>query len=148
MKSIKFVLVIVIVLVLAGAAVYVVKLGPMGVQVLDHEVKIVQLEKRATSAEQKLDEHDKRIAVLESSVKAQGQEISRTQADLAAARIELSQAQEKLEQHEGRLSVVETERAKLAEEVTLLRKRVEHLEKDLVKRIEVLEKLTEGKVQK
>lgn len=148
MKPFKVAASVVVVVLLGAAGFYVYKIGPMGAAVVVHEHKIGELEKRATSAEQKLDEHDKRIAVLESTVKTQGEAIAKTAADLAATRIELGHAEEKLESVEARVATGEMERTKLMDEVSVLRRKVEHLEKDLVKRIEVLEKLNEGKLQR
>jgi chromosome segregation ATPase len=147
-KPFKTAAAIVAIVVLAAGGFLLYKVGPMEAVVGRHEMKIGDLEKRATSAEQKLDEHDKRIAILESQVRVQGDSIAKIQADLGATRIQLEDAEGKLKQVEGRVATGETERAKLADEVAILRRKVDALEKDLVKRVEVLEKLNEGKVQK
>src|SRR5277367_248156 len=134
-------LVLVLLLLLTGSIGYMLQVVPLNLAVVNHERKIVALEDRATLDEKTLRDHDKRIAVLESSVKVQGEDLARVRADLEAARSELRTVS-------NRVTEGEKERMQLQDDVAALKARVSAMEKDLVKRIEVLEKMNDGKAQR
>jgi chromosome segregation ATPase len=149
-------LVLPLVLVLAGAVggIYLSQMSPIGI-VVEHERRLREtegraaaLESRATTAEQKLADHEKRIGVLEKTVEAEAAELSVVHQDLEKTRKDLTAGQERLAELDKKVDVGAQERVRLDEEVQRLRAKVDALEKDLVKRIEVLEKLTDAKAQR
>jgi chromosome segregation ATPase len=148
LDTVKNVIALAILIALLLGGYYVSKTLPLAGNVERHEKKIQELDDKTTKHETKLEDHEKRITVLEADLKAEREALAATRADLQAARTELAAAEKRLEETETKVKAGDEERAKLADDVGALRRRVDLLEKDLVKRVEVLEKLNESKLQR
>ncbi len=144
-----------------GGAVLTTRLGTIG-KITEHEVRIDRTEKnvavlesRTTTVEQRVDDHEKRIQELERERQEALAELARLKEDLARTRAALEEGEKRLKIAEDKLAQGDKDARALADEVSKLRAALEadrlardRLEKDVLKRLEVLEKLNDAKLQR
>lgn len=162
MKLWKLVVALVLLLLLIFVALYFWQLLPMAATLVRHEARIDgtekragELEKRATVDEQKLDDHEKRLAVLEkarlvaeSDLAEQKASLARLEAEVAALRAAVAESSKAALAREAERTHKDDEARQLLEDLARRDADFAAQQKELLKRVETLEKLTESKAQR